>query len=142
MDPYIQACRYLYLCLVNNKYFFTFEGRGYLEEEEWGHLGFIQPYFTEHNPKRPLGIPLDHPPTALFRIPKLLSADSLDQDQYPWNILCSGPDGCEWDWQRQLLYQEFNVAAYKAGRSSKLDLLDPQSAMSTITRNAQQSSYP
>lgn len=107
-----------------------------------GHLGFIEPYLTEYNPKRPLGIPLEHAPTTLFRIPKLLSANFLDQDQYPWNILCSGPDGWEWDWQRRLLYQELNVAAYKAGRSLELDLLVPQSAMSTITRIAQQSSYP
>ena len=48
MDPYIRACRYLYLCLVNN--------RGFPEEEEWGHLRVIEPYLAEYNPKRPLGI--------------------------------------------------------------------------------------
>lgn len=142
MDPELRAFVYLYSCLVNNNYFFTFEGRGYPEEEEWGHLGFIKPYFSEHNPKRPLGRDPDHAPTTRFQIPKLLPANSLDEDQYPWNIICFGPDGWEWDWKRQSLYQELNVAAYKEERSTELDLSDPQSAMSTITRNAQQSSYP
>ena len=144
LDTYVRACRYAYLCIVNNKYFFTFEGKGAPEEEEFGHLGFIQPYFAEFNPKRPLGRHLEHTenPTTSLSIPKLLPANCLDQNKYPWNILCSGSDGWEWDWQRQLLYQQHNVAAYKAGRSSILDLSDPQSAMSTIRRIAQQSSYP
>ena len=144
LDPTTQAVRYLYNCITKNKYFFTFEGRGSPDEEEFGHLGFIQPYFAEFNPQCPLGRPLDHSedPKTLLPTPKLLSANCLDKDQYPWSVLCSGSDGLEWDCQRHLLYQTLNVAAYKEQRSTLVDPTVSQSAMSTVTTLAQQSSYP
>lgn len=147
MHAYTQACKYAYYSIMNNKYFFTFEARGYPEEEEFGHLGFIKPYFSEVNPDRPLGRSLNHTQNqaTLLPIPKLLPANCLDEDQYPWNILCFGADSCDWDCQRHSLYEEFNVAAYKAQRSSILVHRDPsatQSAMSTVTGISLQTSYP
>lgn len=146
MDPYTRASKDAYISIRNNKFYFTFEAKGYPQEEEFGHLGFIQPYFAELNPDRPLGRPLNHTevPSSLLRIPKLLPANCLDKDQYPWNILCSGPEGWEWDLQRHSLYQEFNVDAYKyqTQRSPNKNPSDTQSAMSTVTGNALQTSYP
>ena len=147
MNSYNRASTHAYHNIINNKFYFTFEGRGYPEEEEFGHLGFIQPYFTEVNPDRPLGRALEHneDPANLLPIPKLLPADCLDRDQYPWNILCSGLDPWGWDLQRFSLYQEFNVAAYKSQRSSPIVYEDPsdtECAMSTVTGNALQTSYP
>ena len=144
LDPMTQAAKYLYNCVTKNKYFFTFEGRGSPGEEEFGHLGFIQPYFAEFNPQCPLGRPLDHSedPKTLLPIAKLLPANCLDKDQYPWSVLCSGSDGLAWDLQRHLLFQTLNVAAYKAQRSTLIDSTILQSAMSTVTTLAQQSSYP
>ena len=144
LDPMTQAVKYLYNCITKNKFFFTFEGRGSPAEEEFGHLGFIQPYFAEFNPECPLGRPLDHneDPKSLLPIPQLFRANCLDRDQYPWNVLCVGSDGWQWDWQRHALYEELNVAAYKAQRSTLIEPTGPQSAMSTITALAQQSSYP
>ena len=130
---------YLYNCITKNKYFFTFKARGG-PEEEFG----IQPYFADFNPECPLGRPLDHneDPKRLLPIPKLFHANCLDEDQYPWNVLCFGIDAWLWDWQRHALYEEFHVASYKAERSTLIDPTDPQSAMSTVTALAQQSSYP
>ncbi|CAF9942991.1 MAG: hypothetical protein ALECFALPRED_010362 [Alectoria fallacina] len=147
MDSYTQASKYAYYNIKNNKYYFTFEARGYPEREEFGHLGFIQPYFTEVNPNRPLGRPLNHSqdPASLLPIPTLLSADCLDEGQYPWNILCSGLDSWDWDYQRHSLYEGFNAAAYKTQRSAITVYQDPsatQSAMSTVTGTALQTSYP
>ena len=39
MNTKTQAARYLYHCLVKNKFFFSFEARSYPEEEEFGHPG-------------------------------------------------------------------------------------------------------
>lgn len=144
LDAETQAVKYLYNCLSKNKYFFTFEARAWPPEEQLGHLGFVKPYFAEFNPACPLGRPLNHTedPRTLLPIPVLLRANCLDKDQYPWNILCSGSDGWQWDWQRQKLYEELNVAAYKAERYTLIDPTVPQSAMSTVTALAQQSSYP
>lgn len=147
MDPHTQAAKYAYYNIINNKYYFTFEARGYPEEEQFGHLGFVKPYFTEFNPARPLGRPLNHTedPATLLPIPKLLPANCLDEDQYPWNILCSGPHSCDWDYQRHSLYEELNVGAYKTQRTSIPVHQDPsatQSAMSTVTGTALQTSYP
>ena len=144
LDPTTRAAQYLYHCISKNKYFFTFEARGYPDEEEFGHLGLFQPYFAELNPDCPLGRAKDHceDPATLLPIPKLLQANCLDRDQYPWSILCFGSDGWEWDWQREKLYKEFNVDAYKAKRAPLTYPTVTQSAMSTITPLAQQSSYP
>ncbi len=150
LDPYTQACKDADFNIANNMYYFTFEGKAFPEEEEFGHLGFIEPYFAELNPKRPLGRPESDP--SILPIPKLLRANCLDEDQYPWNILLSGPDSLKWDLKRYRLYQDFNVAAYKSQRSSNksqrfpvIVYQDPpatQCAMSTVTRNALQTSYP
>lgn len=147
VDSSTQAAKYAYYNIVNNKYHFTFEARAFPEEEEFGHLGFIKPYFTELNPARPLGRPLNHTndPANLLPIPRLLPADCLDEDQYPWNILCSGLDSWDWDYQRHSLYEELNVAAYKTQRTSIPAYQDPsatQSAMSTVTGTSLQTSYP
>ena len=131
----------------SNDYYFTFESRGYPEEEEFGHLGLFQPYFAEVNPKQPLGRPLDHDENqaTLLPIPKLLSSDCLDEDQYPWNIIFSGSNSLHWVCRRFKLYEELNVDAYKAKPLSGTDgqqraaLLNE---MSTVTATAQQSSYP
>ena len=149
---WIQAGRYGYSLIKNNDYFFTFESRAYPEEEEFGHLGFIQPYFTEVNPNCPLGRPEDHneDPRTLLPIPKLLGANSLDEDQYPWNILCSGVSSValKWECKRCSLYQELNAEAYKYQRSTiapRAPEHSPpprQSEMSTVTGNALQTSYP
>ena len=145
LDPLTKAMLYAYHNIANNKYYFTFQGKGYPEEEEYGHLGFIEPYFTEVNPKRPLGRPLNHTedPNTLLPIPKLLPANCLDRKQYPWNILCQGADGWDWDSTRHSLYQDFNVSAYKSKQPSNQDR--PSAApfeMSTVTENALQTSYP
>ena len=150
LDPYTQACKDAYTNITNNKYYFTFEAKGYPEEEEFGHLGFIKPYFTELNPKRPLGRPESD--SSITPIPKLLRANCLDEDQYPWNVLCSRPGSSYWHLKRYSLYQDFNVAAYKSRRSLNksqrfpvIVYQDPsptECAMSTVTRNALQTSYP
>ncbi len=154
LDPYTQACKDADINITNNNYYFTFEGKAFPEEEEFGHLGFIEPYFAEMNPKRPLGRPeeAESDPLALLPIPKLLPKNCLDEDQYPWNVLSSGPDSLKWDLKRYRLYQDFNVAAYKSQRSSNKSQRFPvivhqdpsatQCAMSTVTRNALQTSYP
>lgn len=147
MARYMKASMYAYHIIANNKHFFTFESRGYPEEEEFGHLGLIEPYFTEVNPERPLGRPMNHnqDPATLLPIPRLLSANSLDKDQYPWDVLCSGNDSWDWDLQRHSIFEEFNIAAYKAQRSSTLLYKDPsatQYIMSTVTGTALQTSYP
>ena len=131
---------YLYNCITNNKYFFTFEGRGSPEGDEYGELRVIQPYFAEFGPRCALGRPVNQ--QTLLPIPKLLHANCLDSDQYPWNVICSGDDGLEWDVLCQSLYNALNVDAYKAERSKIFNPIVPQSAMSTITPLAQQSSYP
>ena len=140
LDPETVAAKFLHNCITKNKYFFTFEGRSSPEEEEFR----VQPYFAEFNPACPLGRPMSHTqnPRTLLPIPRLFHANCLDKDQYPWNVLCSGSDGWQWDLQRRALYEELNVAAYKAERSTLIDPTNPQSAMSTITALAQQSSYP
>ena len=133
--------------LESNDYYFTFEGRGYPEEEEFGHLGLFQPYFTEVNPNQPLGRPLNHDEnqTTLLPIPTLLNSNCLDEDQYPWNIICFGYDSLYWISRRFKIYQELNVDAYKEQPLSGTDgqqraaLLNE---MSTVTATAQQSSYP
>ena len=132
LDPVTKAAQYLHSCLTKNKFFFTLE---------FVQLEFIEPYSTEYNPACPLGRPLNHTedPRSLLPIPKLLNANCLDRDQYPWNTLRSESDGWFWDRERHKLYQKFNVAAYKAQRST---LIDPKDPMSTITALAQQSSYP
>lgn len=137
-----KAMMYLYRCLVHNLYYSTFESRAYPEEEECGHLGFIEPHFTEVNPKQPLGRQLSH--TDPIAIPKLLPANCLDEDQYPWYILCSGPEGWQGDSWRHKLYEQFNVAAYKAQRSTTVyqDRAALRSEMSTVTGTALQTSYP
>ena len=130
----------------SNDYYFTFEARAY-PEEEFGHLGFVKPYFTEVNPKQPLGRPLDHEESQanLLPIPKLLNSDCLDEDQYPWNLIFAGSGSLHWHNKRFRLYQELNVDAYKAKPLSGTDgqqraaLLNE---MSTVTATAQQSSYP
>ena len=144
LDPVTQGARYLYNCITKNKYFFTFAGRGSPEEEEFNDLGLIQPYFADFQPECPLGRPLNHSENSrtLLPIPKLLHANSLDRNQYPWNVLRSGPDGWLWDRQRHRIYEQLNVAAYKAERSTLVDPTVAQSAMSTVTAFAQQSSYP
>ena len=146
MDIYTRACLYAYQCIANNKYYFTFEARSHPEEEEFGHLGFIVPYFSEVNPSRPLGRPLNHDedPRKLLRIPTLLPDNCLDEDQYPWNILLAGPDSVEWHLVRYTLYEQFNVAAYKNRRSEEPVEQKPstQIAMSTVAGTALQTSYP
>lgn len=147
MSFYRQACMVAYLAIVNNKYYFTFISKGHPEEEEFGNLGFIQPYYSEVNPARLLGRPLNHnqEPANLLPIPTLLSADCLNRNSYPWNILCFGIDGLGWDRKRHSLFQDFNAAAYQVERSSITEYPDPsptQSAMSTVTGNALQTSYP
>lgn len=147
VDPHTQAVKFAQSSIVNNKYFFTFEARGYPEEEEFGHLGFVEPYFAEHHPDRPLGKPLTHSEdlSTLLPIPTLLPANCLNEGQYPWNILSSGSGSWEWDWKRHSLYEEFNARAYQAQRSSITVFQDPsdtQCAMSTVTGNALQTSYP
>ena len=144
LDPVMQAARYLYNCITKNKFFFTFAARGGAEEEEFDHLGLNQPYFAEFNPECALGRPFNHSenPSTLLPIPKLLQANCLDRDQYPWNVLRSGTDGWKWDQQRHKIYQELNVAEYKKERSTLIDQTVARSAMSTITGFAQQSSYP
>lgn len=139
--------------LKNKNYFFMFEARAFPEREEFGHLGFIEPYFPEVDPGLPLGRPLGHSedPATLLPIPKLLSQNCLDDDQYPWNILCSRsrPDGWKWDWKRHQLSKELNVDAYKAERKKQQSSTCPyeylpasQSTMSTVTETALQTSYP
>ena len=147
MDAITQAGKYAFYNIVNNKYYFTFEARAYPEVEEFGHLGFMKPYFTELNPNRPLGRPLSHSndQATLLPIPRLLPADCLDEDQYPWNILCSGLDSLDWHRQRYSLYQELNVVAYKTQRSSTLVNQHPpatQDGMSTVAGTTLQTSYP
>ena len=144
MDLITQANLYAYHNMNNNKYYFTFEAKGYPEEEEFGHLGFIKPYFAEVNPDRPLGRPLNHneDPRHLLPIPKLLPANCLDRSQYPWNILCQGPDGWESDLIRHSLYLDFNVSAYKYKPVGQDPPSPAQSEMSTVTGNALQTSYP
>ena len=136
--------------LKNNSYFFTFEARAFPEIEEFGHLGFIKPYFPGVDPEFPLGRPQSHSedPATLLPIPKLLPQNCLEKDQYPWNILCSGPNGCKWDWKRHDHHQVLNVGAYQA-EHKKQPPTDPyhlppssQSAMSTVTETALQTSYP
>ena len=141
MDLIKQAMDYAYHNIHNNNYYFTFESKGYPEEEEFGHLGFIVPYFPGVNPNRPLGRPQDHTedPGTLLPIPKLLPANSLDGSQYPWNILCEGPDALQWDLKRYSLYQEFNVSAYNY---KPIFQNPPSSKMSTVTETALQTSYP
>ena len=144
LDPVTQAAKYLYDCVTKNKYYFTFKARGSSLEEEFSHFRFPQPYFAEFNPACPLGRPLSHneDPNRLLPIPILLRANCLDRDQYPWNVLRFGSDGWEWNRLRHVLYTQLNVAAYKAQQSTLIHPTDPQSAMSTITARAQQSSYP
>lgn len=146
---HMKASLYAYHRIMDNDYYFTFEAKAYPEEEEFGHLGFIKPYFAEVNPQRPLGRPLDHTenPATRLPIPRLLKANCLDVDQYPWNILCSGSDGLslDWDSQRYAFHLELNVAAYKAQPAS-LTIGQERSvllrAMSTVTGTALQTSYP
>ena len=131
----------------SNEYYFTFEGNGYPDEEEYGHLGLFQPYFAEVNPKQPLGRPLDHDgnQASLLPIPKLLNSNCLDENQYPWNIICSGSDSLSWICKRFKLYQELNVDAYKAKPPSGTDGQQRAALlkeMSTVTGTAQQTSYP
>ena len=144
LDPYTKATLYAYQNVANNNYYFTFQAKGYPEEEEFGHLGFIQPYFAEINPNRPLGRPLNHTedPKTLLPIPKLLPANCLDRSQYPWNIICQGADGWKSDSIRNSLYQEFNVSAYKSQSINQDRLLPAPFEMSTVTENALQTSYP
>ena len=145
LDPVTCASKYLYDCITKNKYYFTFQARGSPAKEEDSPFKFGKPYFTEFNPACPLGRPLDHgeDPKYLLPIPQLLRANCLDKDQYPWNVLRSDfNDGWEWNRLRHVLYTQLNVAAYKAQRSTLIHPTDPQSAMSTITARAQQSSYP
>ena len=131
----------------NNDYYFTFEARAYPEEEEFGHLGLFQPYFAGVNPNQPLGRPLNHDENqaTLLPIPKLLSSDCLDEDQYPWNVIFAGSNSLYWACRRFKLYEELNVGAYKATQHLGTDgqqraaLLNE---MSTVTATAQQSSYP
>ena len=140
LDPMTKVLLYLHNC-INNKYFFTFEARGSPEGEEYGgELRFIQPYLAEFHPNCKLGRPVNQ--ETLLPIPKLLHANCLDSDQYPWNVVCSGDDGLEWDVLRQSFYKALNLDAYKAERSKIFNPIAPQSAMSTITPLAQQSSYP
>ena len=147
MSVFSQAILDAYQRCESNDYYFTFEARAYPEEEEFGHLGFIQPYFTEVSPNQPLGRPMDHDENqaTLLPIPKLLDSNCLDDDEYPWNIIISGSSSLFWARRRFRLYQELNVDAYKAKPISGTDgqqraaLLNE---MSTVTATAQQSSYP
>ena len=131
----------------SNDYYFTFEAKGYPDEEEFGHLGLFQPYFAEVNPNQPLGRPIHHDEKQehLLPIPKLLSSNCLDEDQYPWNVIFAGSNSLYWVCRRFKLYEELNVDAYKAKPISGTDgqqraaLLNE---MSTVTATAQQSSYP
>ena len=143
MNNEIQAAKYLYHCLVKNKFIFSFQARSYPEEEEFSLLRIIEPYCAEYNPDCPLGKPQNHSenPATLLPIPTLLSLTCLDKDQYPWNVLCSGPDALEWYCTRHSLYKQHSVAALKSQRPSPPHFLS-QVTMSTITSNAQQSSYP
>ena len=138
--------------IENNIYYFTFESKDHPEEEEFGLLGLgVMPYLPDVNPERPLGRPLNHSEdqATLLLIPKLLPPNCLDKDQYPWNILCSGPEGWKWDWKRHQLYLDLNVGAYKAKSKIQQSSITPyqhppasQSAMSTVTETALQTSYP
>ena len=147
MSAFSHAILEAYERCERNDYYFTFEARGYPDEEEFGHLGLFQPYFTEVNPNQPLGRPLNHDENQanLLPIPKLLSSNCLDEDQYPWNVIFAGSNSLYWVCRRFKLHKELNVDAYKAKPPPGTDgqqraaLLNE---MSTVTATAQQSSYP